>query len=274
MAKPLFELKDVYFSYMGKFPALCGVNLTIEEGAKVCVIGANGTGKSTILNMLDGLIFAGSGSMKAFDRNITSGVMSEPGFSRVFRKSVGFVFQNPDAQLFCPSVKEDIMFGPLQLGVQLDKIKKGVDIIANRLKINNLLNRQPHQLSIGEKKKVSIACVMAVEPDVFLLDEPTAGLDPATTRDIIDILLEENMAGKTIVTATHDMHIVGEISDIAHVLGRNKKIIRSAVPDEILLDCEFLKDNNLVHVHRHMHDGRIHAHPHLHTEHQVLSHLV
>ncbi|PIR65274.1 MAG: nickel ABC transporter ATP-binding protein [Candidatus Omnitrophica bacterium CG12_big_fil_rev_8_21_14_0_65_43_15] len=267
MAKPLFELKDVYFSYMGKFPALCGVNLTIEEGAKVCVIGANGTGKSTILNMLDGLIFAGSGSMKAFDRNITSGVMSEAGFSRVFRKSVGFVFQNPDAQLFCPSVKEDIMFGPLQLGVQLDKIKKGVDIIANRLKINNLLNRQPHQLSIGEKKKVSIACVMAVEPDVFLLDEPTAGLDPATTRDIIDILLEENMAGKTIVTATHDMHIVGEISDIAHVLGRNKKIIRSAVPDEILLDCEFLKDNNLVHVHRHMHDGRIHAHPHLHTEH-------
>lgn len=267
MAKLLFELREVYFSYLGKIPALCGIDLNIEEGSKSTIIGANGTGKSTLLTMLDALIFPDKGSIKAFGKQLNEPLLNEEPFSRFFRQKVGFVFQNPDVQLFCPSVKEDIIFGPLQLGLAQEEISRRLDKIVADLKIAPLLGRSPYQLSIGEKRKVAIASALAIKPDVLLLDEPTSGLDPQTTRDIIDILLAENEAGKTVVTATHDLHIVREISDVVHVFGFEKKIIRSAEPDEILSDQQFLKAHNLVHIHRHRHKDTIHAHPHQHLEH-------
>ena len=267
MAKLLFELKEAYFSYLGKIPALCGIDLTIEQGSKVTIVGANGTGKTTLLAMLDALIFPDKGSIKAFERELKEDVLEDSGFSRFFRSKVGFVFQNPEVQLFCPTVKDDIVFGPLQLGVAQEEIKKRLDIIISELKISHLLDRSPNQLSIGEKRKVAIASVLAIKPDVLLLDEPTAGLDPQTTRDIIDILLAENEAGKTIITATHDLHIAQEISDVVHVFGFEKKIIRSASANEILSDQQFLQMHNLIHIHRHRHEDKIHSHPHQHLEH-------
>jgi len=267
MAKTIFELKDIYFSYPGKIPALRGVDLAIEEGSKLAVIGANGTGKSTLLAMLDGLIFPDKGSLKAFGRELNEPVLNDAGFSQFFRKKVGFLFQNPEVQLFCPTVKEDIIFGPLHLGVLQAEIKDRLDKLSADFEIGHLLERSPHQLSIGEKKKVSLASVLAIQPDVLLLDEPTAGLDPQTIRDIIDILLVENQAGKTIVTATHDLHIVDEIADVVHVFGAEKKIIRSAPPEEILADESFLKEHNLVHIHSHRHKDKLHIHLHQHLEH-------
>lgn len=270
MAKLLFELKGVYFSYLGKIPALCGLDFSIEEGTKVTLIGANGTGKSTLLAMLDALIFPDEGGIKAFDRELKESVLNDACFSQFFRSKVGFIFQNPDVQLFCPTVKEDIVFGPLQLGVPQQEVRDRLDKVVTELKITHLLERSPHQLSIGEKRKVAIASVLAIDPQVLLLDEPTAGLDPQTTRDIIDIVLEANNKGKTIITATHDLHIVEEISDFVHVFGAEKKIIRSGRHCEILSDETFLRQNNLIHIHRHRHKNEVHTHPHLHLDHHSL----
>ncbi|MFH1666570.1 MAG: AAA family ATPase [Elusimicrobiota bacterium] len=108
---------------------------------------------------------------------------------------------------------------------------------------------------------------MAIEPDVLILDEPTAGLDPLTTRHIVDLILELNAKGKTIITSTHDLHIVAEISDTVYVFDKSKKIVRSGSPLEVLADDVFLKQSNLLHIHSHKHDDQIHSHPHLHLDH-------
>ncbi len=267
MDNPAFELKGVYFSYLGKFPALRGVDMHIEQGKKITVIGANGSGKSTLLHMLDGLIFPDKGVFKAFGREFKENDFNDEEFSGNFRKKVGLVFQNPDAQLFCPTVKEDILFGPLHLGVQKKEIEKRLEEVLGILEIKDLLDRSPHQLSVGEKRKVAIASSLMINPDVLILDEPTAGLDPLTTRRIIDLLIQANEAGKTIITSTHDLHIVEEISDIVYVFSQEKKIVKSGQPDVILEDTALLQANNLVHIHSHGHKGKTHIHPHLHIEH-------
>lgn len=269
MNEAIFELKGVYFSYLSKFPALCGIDMQVNKGQKASIIGANGTGKSTLLQMLDGLLFPDKGSIKAFGKELNESVFNDDNFSLNFRKRVGFVFQNPEVQLFCPSVKEDILFGPLQLGVPVDEIKKRLYTIADDLDIEGLLDRAPHQLSIGEKRKVAIASVLAIEPEVVILDEPTAGLDPKTSRHIVDIILEANQLGKTIVTSTHDLHILEEISDIVYVLDKNKRIVWQGSSLEILSDTKLLEDNNLAHIHSHRHKGKIHIHPHEHLEHHL-----
>jgi cobalt/nickel transport system ATP-binding protein len=135
------------------------------------------------------------------------------------------------------------------------------------LHIEEVLDRSPHQLSIGEKRKVAIASTLMINPEVLILDEPTAGLDPLTTRHIIDLFLRENAAGKTIITSTHDLHIAEEISDVVYVFSQEKKIVRSGKPQEILKDTQLLQDNNLTHIHRHRHEGAVHAHPHHHFDH-------
>jgi cobalt/nickel transport system ATP-binding protein len=269
MNEPVFELKDIHFSYLGKFPALCGVDLRVAAGEKIAIIGANGTGKSTVLTLLDGLIFPDSGSIRAFGAELTEEALSGEEFSRSFRSKVGFVFQNPDVQLFCPTVKEDIVFGPLQLGVPKREVQERLERLAELLDIKELLDRAPHQLSIGEKRKAAIASTLAVDPDVILLDEPTTGLDPLTTRHIIDLIMEANSRGKTVITATHDLHIVGEIADTVHVFDKTRKIVRSGAPADVLNDSEFLTKTNLLHIHAHRHKGIVHAHPHIHLEHHA-----
>ena len=267
MNETIFELKDVVYSYLGRYPALSGIVLTVKSGEKIAVIGANGTGKSTLLTLLDGLIFPDKGTVSAFGRELSEGLFGDEEFSRFFRRKVGLVFQNPDVALFCPSVREDIVFGPLQLGVAPDEVKRRLGTLAKDFDIAHLLDRAPYQLSIGEKRKAALASVLAIDPDVILLDEPTAGLDPLTTRHIIDLILEANSKGKTIITATHDLHILGEISDTIYVFDKSKKIIKHGTPEEILSDNELLSANNLLHIHPHKHKDKIHAHPHVHLDH-------
>lgn len=262
MAEILFELDQVSYSYLGRFLGLSQIDLKIEQSSKVALIGANGTGKSTLLNMLDALIFPDEGSMKVFGRTITEEVLDDKEFCQFFRSKVGFVFQNPEVQLFSPTVKEEILFGPLQLLKSKQKAKERLEVVVEELKLEELLERAPHQLSIGEKRKVAISSVLAIDPEVLILDEPTAGLDPQTTRDIIDILLKLNHAGKTIITATHDLHIVDEIADTLHVLGKDRRIVRSASCKEVLSDLTFLNEQNLVHIHAHHHHAKAHVHPH------------
>jgi cobalt/nickel transport system ATP-binding protein len=263
----IFELKDVHFSYLGKYPALCGIDLDIKKAQKLAIIGANGTGKSTLLHLLNGLIFPDKGCIKAFGRELNEGILQDEEFSRNFRSKIGLVFQNPDVQLFCPTVKEDIVFGPLQLGIEKEQIKKRFEELITLFKIQDLIHRPPHQLSVGEKRKVAIASTLAIEPEVIILDEPTAGLDPFTSRQIMDIIIRANEFGKTIITATQDLHIVEEISDMVYVFSREKKIVRCGPTNEILSDREFLEENNLIHIHRHRHKDKTHIHPHEHLDH-------
>jgi cobalt/nickel transport system ATP-binding protein len=260
----IFDLKDINYSYLSRYPALCGISMQIKKGEKISIIGANGTGKSTLLQILDGLILPDNGRILAFGKELSETTLNDDAFSLDFRKRVGFVFQNPDIQLFCPSVREDILFGPLQLGFPNDEIEKRLNAIISDLDIKGLLNRAPHQLSIGEKRKIALASVLIIEPEVIILDEPTAGLDPLTSRHIIDIILQRNHEGKTIITSTHDLHIVQEISDSVYVLDKNKRITRQGTPLDILFDKEFLQNNNLIHIHGHIHDGKMHTHAHDH----------
>jgi cobalt/nickel transport system ATP-binding protein len=264
MGQSAFSLTNVHYSYPGDIAALAGVTLEIGQGERIAVIGANGTGKSTLLTLLDALIFATKGTLHAFGEEISERSMKGAAAQRDFRRRVGFVFQNPDIQLFCPTVREDIAFGPLQFGIDHAQIRQRLESVVDKMRISHLLDRSPHQLSIGEKKKAAIASVLVMEPDVLLLDEPTAGLDPQTTRDIIDVLDHAHKAGKTVIMATHDLHIVEEIADTVHVFGKEKTVIRSGTAEEILTDAEFLQANNLVHIHVHRHFGVKHVHPHDH----------
>jgi cobalt/nickel transport system ATP-binding protein len=268
----IFELNDVYFSYLGKFPALRGIDIKINQGQKISIIGANGSGKSTLLHLLDGLIFADKGRFSFCGQELSEKNFNDLEFSRSFRRKAGFIFQNPDVQLFCPTVKEDIVFGPLQLGLAKDEVLKRLDKLVTALNIQELLDRAPHQLSIGEKRKVAIASTLIINPEILILDEPTAGLDPLTTRHIIDLLIEENLAGKTIITSTHDLHIVEEISDLVYVFGQDKRIVESGAAEIILNDTGLLEANNLVHIHRHKHKDKIHVHPHVHLDHHGEGH--
>ncbi|MDD5427664.1 MAG: ATP-binding cassette domain-containing protein [Candidatus Omnitrophica bacterium] len=267
MNEKIFELKDVRFAYLGKYPALCGVDISVEKGQRIALVGANGSGKSTLLHLLDGLIFPDSGSVKAFGAELSEGALADAQFNYDFRRRVGLVFQNPDVQLFCPTVKEEVMFGPLNFGSGYEKAAKDFDAIMKVFGIEDLAGRMPHQLSIGEKRKVSMAAVLISNPDVLLLDEPTAGLDPRTSRGLVDLLNKYHREGKTVITATHDMHIIEEIADIVYVFNHDKHIVRAAPPAELLADTGFLQDNNLIHIHSHRHDGKPHVHPHGHPSH-------
>jgi cobalt/nickel transport system ATP-binding protein len=243
--------------------------MEVRQGQRLAVIGANGTGKSTLLQILDGLIFPDRGSIKAFARELNESVFLDEDFSRDFRSKVGLVFQNPDVQLFCPTVKEEIIFGPLHLGVAEEIVKKRLDELIADFNIGDLLNRAPHQLSIGEKKRVAVASTLAQDPEIILLDEPTAGLDPQTSRHIVDILIRANEKGKTIITATQDLHIVEEVSSLVCILSRDKRIAKFGSTTELLQDLELLKNHNLVHIHSHRHKETVHIHPHQHLEHHL-----
>ena len=266
MDESIFKLVNVHFSYLNRFSALCGIDMEVKKGEKVAILGANGSGKSTLLQLLDALIFPNKGNIFASGRQLLETDFNDPEFCRKFRSRVGLVFQNPDIQLFCPTVKEDIYFGPLQLGIEKNEAEKRIEKIVGDLGIGGLLDRAPHQLSVGEKRKVAIATVLVIEPEIILLDEPTAGLDPQTSRHIIDIIIEANERGKTIVTATHDLHIVEEIADRAYILNREKQVAKFGPAQELLSDTELLREHNLTHMHKHRHNGQAHIHPHQHLD--------
>ena len=247
----LFECRDVHYAYQGRFPALCGIDMTISRGQRLAFLGANGSGKSTLLSLLDGLIFPDKGTIRYEDRDLTEAAFMDARFSVEFRKSVGLVFQSPDVQLFCPTVREDIAFGPLQLGIDAETVRARIELLAGTLNITHLLDRSPHQLSVGEKRKIAFATVLAIGTDVLLLDEPTAGLDPQTSTHLIEMLSAAAGAGKTIITATHDLHIIEDIADRVYVFGQDKRMAGYGSPAEILADTALLKANNLIHRHSH-----------------------
>ncbi|HEY5577314.1 MAG TPA: ABC transporter ATP-binding protein, partial [Deferrimonas sp.] len=213
-----------------------------------------------------GLIFPQKGAYRAFGRTITDPLLSLDPFGMFFRKEIGILFQNSDAQLFNPTVEDEIAFGPLQMNDPPDEVHSKVTEAIERFRIRGLAGRPPFALSAGEKKKVAIAAVMVMDPQVLLLDEPTAGLDPRSGRALADLILEMETRGKTVVTATHDLHIVPDIARRVIVLGEDRKVLASGTPEKILSDRSLLLAANLVHLHRHAHEDYWHEHAHEHHE--------
>lgn len=262
----LFQLKDVCFHYPGGEEALSGINLAVYRGEKVVLLGANGCGKSTLLKVLDGLLFPDRGNIYAFGEILSEENLAREEFNFAFRRRVGFVFQNSEAQLFNSSVWEEIAYGPAQMGLRPEEVRRRVDEVISMLGLEHIRERPPFKLSGGEKKKVAIASVLSINPEVLLLDEPTNGLDPRTRRWLIDLIRLLNEAGKTVITATHDLEMVEEIADRVFVFSEEHRLVTAGAPEEILSDRELLLRVNLVdeQFHCHVHGGD-HRHYHAHA---------
>lgn len=260
----IFRVKNLSYCYPGDIPALQGVSFDIGAGEVVALVGANGSGKSTLLKILDGLIFSSAGEILAFGSPLTEKSLREPGFTMEFRRKVGFVFQDPDVQLFSPTVWDEVTFGPLQLGISREEIVSRAMTSLELLNLSHLKDRPPYFLSGGEKKKVALASVLSLQPQVLLLDEPTTGLDPWSQGHLIDFLLQWADKDKSLVFSTQDLDLVEEISTRVIVMDSNHRIVADGSPETFLLDPDFLLRTNLVHEHSHRHKQMVHRHPHQH----------
>ena len=259
---PVFHITGASFQYDG-IVAIRDLSLAVEAGERTVLLGANGSGKSTLLRLLDGLCFPSQGCITAFGDPLTQNSLSNPTFNFNFRRRVGLVFQNPDAQLFNSTVFEEVAFGPLQLRWTKKDLHKRVEEILDFMGISHLRERPPYRLSGGEKKRVALASVIVLDPDVLLLDEPTATLDPRSTSQLVDLIQQWKGSTKTVITATQQLDIVEEIADRVLIL-QEGRILADGTPSEILSDMDLLLKTNLIHAHRHTHGGVVHAHPHLH----------
>jgi len=251
------EVTDLKFSYPGKHIALNGISFKLNPGENVGLIGANGTGKSTLLLCLVGVL-KGDGRIHVNGVELNSESVSS------IRRQVGFVFQNPEHQLFSTSVLDDVIFGPLNLGLSKEEALAVADEVLGKLNMSQFKHRVPQHMSQGEKKKIALATALAMNPGILLLDEPTAGLDPRSSTQLIDILFTLKDEGKTMLVATHDMHLVEEVADRVIVLGETRTVVREGTPAEILGDLDFLARHNLIHEHGHFHARTRHGHPHIH----------
>ena len=262
-AHPVFEVDNVSFEYE-KLPALRGLSLTIEHGQSIALVGANGSGKSTLLRLLDALCFPASGAIRFCGELLTVEKFHSDKFAMSFRRRVALVFQNPDVQLFNPTVFDEIAFGPLQMGWSSAEVIARVDETLQLMGIPHLRDRAPYRLSGGEKKRVALASVIVLDPEVLLLDEPTAMLDPRSQSQLIDLIQQWKGTSKTVITATHQLEIVEDIADRVFVLEQGS-VAASGSAHDILSDGDLLLRANLVHAHRHKHGEITHSHPHLHS---------
>lgn len=259
----LFELESVTFSYDG-IVALDRLTMTVEPGQRLALLGANGSGKSTLLKLFDGLHFAAAGKLSFCGEILTEDRFAHDAFQYSFRKRVGFVFQNPDVQLFSPSVREELEFGPAQLRLPSGEMNRRIADAMDLFEISHLADRAPHHLSGGEKKKVALASVLVMQPEVVLLDEPTSGLDPRSQTNLIHLLDKWSDGTKTIITATHDLHMLEDLASRCAVLERGRLIAEEDTA-AILDDRDLLERANLIHAHRSSRHSAMHSHHHLHS---------
>lgn len=259
---PIFSLSGVSYRYLDRHPALTDVSLLIHPHERLAVLGANGCGKSTLLKLLDGLHRPSGGRIEAFGEDITD-IVDDPHRSQRLHRRVGLVFQDADVQLFSPTVWDDVAFGPAQMGWTADVVRRHALGALETMGVSHLAERAPYELSGGEKKRVAIAAVLALDPEVLLLDEPTANLDPRSKAMLVELIAELGHRGKTIVTTTQELEIVPHVATRVIVFGdRERRPIATGTPDEILANVELLVSVNLVHAHLHRHDGLAHVHQH------------
>ncbi|HIJ05774.1 MAG: Energy-coupling factor transporter ATP-binding protein EcfA [Methanomicrobiales archaeon 53_19] len=235
----LIETRNLCYVYKNNVPALDGIDFVAPRKASIALLGPNGAGKSTLFKHFNGILKPTSGEVLIRGEPITKKNIAD------IRKFVGIVFQNPDDQIFSPTVEQDIAFGPVNLGLDPETVAHRVDGAVAMLGLEDLRSRVPHQLSGGEKKRVAIAGVVAMEPQVMVLDEPTAGLDPGGVEDLLAFLktLPEEY-GMTIIFSTHQVDLVPEIADLVYVMNHGR-ITGSGTVDEIFSHEELLNSTRL-----------------------------
>ena len=209
----MIEFQNIFFAYDGGEEVLSDVNFRIEKGQAVFIGGANGAGKSTLLKIINGLIFPTKGKFFFEGNDITPVQMKNNLFAKKFHQKIGYIWQNPDSQLFCGSVEEEISFGPLQMGLSADEIKKRVNDALELFGLEKLRNRAPYYLSGGEKKKTALASIFVMNPTVWTLDEPLNELDEKSKNFMVNFLAELKSAGKTIIFSSHEKFLAEKIAD-------------------------------------------------------------
>ena len=240
MSSILLEARDIRYRYPRGLEAISGISFHIRRKEKIALVGPNGAGKSTLLTMFNGMIRPDSGLMLFDNQPIGYDKVS----LRTLRKRVGFVLQNPDRQIIAPTVYQDVAFGPTNLGYTEDEVKRVVTLALRHVGLEGFERRPPHQLSGGEKKRVAIAGVLAMDPDVLVLDEPTSGLDPSGSEDIMELLDELNHEGKTIIISTHDVELAYPWADRA-ILMLGGKILQEDIPEVAFGNPEYIRRAHL-----------------------------
>ena len=235
----LIETRDLCYSYPHSVRALEGINFIAPRNARIAVIGSNGAGKSTLFKHFNGIFKPTSGSILIRGEPITKANIRE------VRKFVGIVFQNADDQIFSPTVEQDVAFGPTNLGLDEETIQHRVHEALKIVGIEDLADRVPHHLSGGEKKRVAIAGVIAMEPEVLVLDEPTAGLDPQGVHDLIGFINSlSKQYGMTVIFSTHDVSLVAEVADYIYVMNKGRFVAEGTV-EQIFMQPDMLKSMRL-----------------------------
>jgi cobalt/nickel transport system ATP-binding protein len=238
MAEPIVSVKDVKFSYPAGVAALKGVSLEVKQGERVALLGPNGSGKSTLILLIAGLLTPSKGEITVFGEKT-----SNKDFQK-FRSRIGIVFQDPDDQLFTPSVIEDVEYGPKNLKLPDEDVKARSAHVLEKMGITHLKDRPPHRLSFGEKKKVSLATALVLKPELLILDEPTANLDLISRRGLIDTLNELSRAGTTVIVSTHDAEAIPELADRIVVISHGSKLGEGKT-SEVLQDKGMLEQSGL-----------------------------
>ena len=232
--------ENLSFTYPDGTQALKNINIKIEKGEKVAIIGPNGAGKSTLFSHFNGLTEPTSGCVKIEGKPIS---FEKDELLKV-RQKVGIVFQDPNDQLFAPTVKEDIAFGPMNLGLSYDEVEKRVEDALKMVGMENYEDKTPHHLSGGQQKRIAIAGIIAMKPELMILDEPTAGLDPDGVEKVLNIMNQLNEEGMTLIISSHDIDMISKYADKIFVL-YNGEIIESGNNNKIFSDMDLLKKAHL-----------------------------
>lgn len=241
----MIELMNISFAY-ADIPALEEINLKIQDGESVALMGPNGSGKSTLLKLINGIICSDSGTYLFDGEVVTAKKLKDDKFAKKFHQKIGFIFQNPEQQLFCSSVYDEIAFGPRQMGLSENEVAQRVNDCLQLLELEAFRDRTPYHLSGGEKHKVAIASVLSLNPQVLVFDEPMNGLDPRSQRWLVSFMAQLHKSGKTLITSTHSLELVQEISQRAVLFDENHTIAADLPSGQVLEDIELLKRINLV----------------------------
>ena len=237
--KPIIEVKDLHFYYNPEVEILHGINLDIYEGEFLSIVGQNGSGKTTIVKTFNGLHKPTGGSV------IVKGTDTKTSTVAKLSRSVGYCFQNPDHQIFSSVVRDELTYGPKNVGMSQDEIDNIVDEVSKMIGIEDILDENPYNLSKGQRQQIAVAAILTMKPDVIVVDEPTTGQDPRQSHQMMDMVKRLNTDyGKTIVVITHDMSIAAEYSDRI-VTMHNGTIIAQGTPRDVFKEEEMLNSSNL-----------------------------
>jgi cobalt/nickel transport system ATP-binding protein len=236
----VIETKEVSYQYPDGTSALENVNFKAPKGKIVALLGPNGAGKSTLFLHFNGILRPSSGKVLVDEQPMS---YDKKELMRI-RQKVGIVFQNPDDQLFAPTVLEDVAFGPFNMGLDQDEVEKRVEEALRRVGMDGYEKKPPHHLSGGQKKRVAIAGILAMRPEIMVLDEPTSGLDPRGASQILRILYQLNQEGMSIVISTHDVDLVPLYASHVYIISEGS-IIKEGNPPEVFGDVETIRGANL-----------------------------